>query len=109
MLQDIVICTLSAAGVLLLIWLLIGHFVLPLDALECCVVLSAHGDAEHLPQQLRACRYLQESGVLRGRLIVADYGMTELGKKQLLLLQQDHQEVEICTAAQLPEVLEKGQ
>ena len=50
MLQDIVICTLSAAGVLLLIWLLIGHFVLPLDARECCVVLSAHGDAEHLPQ-----------------------------------------------------------
>ena len=47
--------------------------------------------------------------MLRGRLIVADYGMTELGKKQLLLLQQDHQEVEICTAAQLPEVLEKGQ
>ena len=109
MLQDIVICTLSAAGVLLLIWLLIGHFVLPLDARECCVVLSAHGDAEHLPQQLRACRYLQESGVLRGRLIMADYCMTELGKKQLLLLQQDHQEVEICTAAQLPEVLEKGQ
>ena len=35
MLQDIVICTLSAAGVLLLIWLLIGHFVLPLDAREC--------------------------------------------------------------------------
>ena len=59
MLQDIVICTLSAAGVLLLIWLLIGHFVLPLDARECSVVLSAHGDAEHLPQQLRACRYLQ--------------------------------------------------
>ena len=109
MLQDIVICTLSAAGVLLLIWLLIGCTLRSLGARECCVVLSAHGDAEHLPQQLRACRYLQESGVLRGRLIVADYGMTELGKKQLLLLQQDHQEVEICTAAQLPEVLEKGQ
>ena len=50
--------------------------------------ISAYGDAERLPQQLRACRYLQESGVLRGRLIVADCGMTELGKKQLLLLQQ---------------------
>ena len=35
--------------------------------------------------------------------------MTELGKKQLQLLQRDHQEVEICTAEQLPEVLEKGQ
>lgn len=107
MLLEIVICTLCAAGVLLLVWLLIGCFLLPMDGKDCCVVLSAAGDAEQLPEQLRACWYLQQSGLLRGKLIVADCGMSPAGRHLAQLATQNHREVEVCPAAKLPELLEK--
>jgi hypothetical protein len=107
MLLEIVICTLCAAGVLLLIWILIGWFLLPMNEKDCCLVLCAEGDAERLPAQLRACWYLQQSGLLRGRVIVADCGMSATGSRLAQTAAQNHGEVEVCPAAELPELLEK--
>ncbi len=106
MLLEIVICTLCAGGVLLLVWLLIGAFLLPIQDRELWIVLPAKQDAARLEQQVHACRYLQQTGFLHAELVVADCGMSPEGRARADALQQVTQ-LTICPAEALGEILKE--
>ena len=81
MLIQILACFLIAAGVLLCLWCLVGWLLLPFGGDDLQLVLKARDDADRLERQLRACAWLQSSGLLRGELLVLDCGLREEGHR----------------------------
>ena len=89
----LILSVLAACGVLSLLWAFLG-FLLP-GQKGFAMIYTCHG--EPIDALLRRCRWLQDMGIVRGRLIIVDDGMTEMQKDLLA----EKPNIEICTREQL--------
>ncbi len=108
MLLNILLCTLAAAGLILLGWALGAALLLPIKSREAFMVLTAAGDGSHLEQQCRAFLLLRSAGLLRRPLIIVDNGLTPEGQTIASALKNTYTDICLCTPAQLPEFLHMG-
>ncbi len=73
MVWQILLCALAAAGLLLLVWAVVGTLLLPFSLGHSCMVIFVNGNERRLEQQVRAFAWLTNCGLLRSRLLlVAD-------------------------------------
>lgn len=91
----LILCVLAACGVLSLLWAFLGVFLPGQRGLE--MIYTCRG--EPIDALLRRCRWLQDMGLVRGKLIIVDDGMTEQQKDLLA----EKPNVEICAREQLAE------
>ena len=71
MVLHVVVCALAAAGVLLIVWCVVGHMLLPVARSLVSVYVLRDGD-QALEQTVRAFEWLCESNFLAGTLLVVD-------------------------------------
>ena len=71
MVLQVILCALSAAGLLLIVWCAVGNMLLPVDRSLVCVYVLRDGD-QALEQTARAFDWLCESNFLAGTLLVVD-------------------------------------
>ena len=71
MVLHVVVCALAAAGVLLIVWCVVGHMLLPVARSLVSVYVLRGGDQE-LEKTLRAFEWLCESNLMAGTLLVVD-------------------------------------
>ncbi len=102
MITQIIICILSAAGILLFVWAIAAVLILPPEG--DCVILAAFGDAEDLQQRVRAHSFLRDSGLVRTRIIIVDCGLSQQGLQTLQRLKDADAEIICCSEASLTEV-----
>ncbi len=103
MIGDMILCLLAACGVAMVLWCMIGWALFPCKGRRV-ILLYAADDAEALEQTLRAQRWLRKSGLLRGRTIVVDCGLTPQGAARAQRLCSSGGE-EFCGEAELPMLL----
>ena len=89
----LILSILAAFGVLSVLWVFLG-WLLPGQKGVTAVYVCRGEEIEAL---LRRYRWLRDVGILRGRLVLVDEGMTE---QQHRLLEGKHG-IEICTREQL--------
>lgn len=96
--RDVLAALLVAAGMGLLGWLAVGWLLSPGKAerdVKVYAVLRATGDGEELEQAARRLRWL-ESGSGGMRVVIADDGLTEAGRKRAELLFRRWPGVTLC-------------
>ena len=71
MVLHVVVCALAAAGVLLIVWCVVGHMLLPVARSLVSVYVLRSGDIS-LEQTVRAFEWLCESNLMAGTLLVVD-------------------------------------
>ena len=87
--KDVLICALASAGILFFCWCILGWLLLPAFAENAALVFRYREDAPTMEQDFRTYQWMQGSGILRGKLLVIDEGMSDAAKKRCdrLLLQ----------------------
>lgn len=103
MVGDMILCLLAACGVALVLWCMVGWALFPCKGRRV-ILLYAAGEGETLEQELRAQRWLRKSGLLCGRAIVVDCGLTTRGAARAQRLCSGAEE-EFCSEAELPMLL----
>ena len=73
--EDVILCVLASCGVAMILWCMTGWALLPQRGRQV-TILYASGDAMALEQRVRAQRWLRQSGLTGGRIILADCGLT---------------------------------
>ena len=71
MVLQVIVCALAAAGVLLIVWCVVGHLLLPVEKSLVSVYVLRGGD-QKLEKTLRAFEWLCESNLMAGTLLVVD-------------------------------------
>ena len=71
MVLQVIVCALAAAGVLLIVWCVVGRMLLPVDKRLVSVYVLRSGDIS-LEQTVRAFEWLCESNFMAGTLLVVD-------------------------------------
>ena len=107
MLKQIVIWILAADGALLVLWCLFGRLLLPQT--ETVTLLPLSGEAGGAEQALRCRKWLEDSGLVRGRLLLVDCGLSQTGKKTVELLLRGRPEIQFCAEAELPRLWKREQ
>lgn len=97
MLFDILVCGLAAAGIILLLWCLIGFFLLPLEGTGLVTVFRASGDGQDLERQVRGHAFLKNAGVIGASLVIVDYGLDSAGVEAAGALAQEYDFVDYLT------------
>lgn len=78
-LLEVILAFLAVAGLVAIGWLLYGHLLLPAGRAEGALILPGQGDGEELEQALLGALWLRESGLLSGKVVIADCGLTPAG------------------------------
>lgn len=103
---ELIWAAVGAAALAGVLWRLLGRIMRPGNLSGAQVVLSAAGDGENLEGTLRALIWLRSAGLLRCPIVVADCGLSPLGREAALRLALRWPEVMLWPAANLPEVLD---
>lgn len=96
---------LQAAGVLLLLWMLVGWLVLGRDQGGAVVLSCLPGRLERLEPFLRCCLWLRGTGLIQMPVLLVDCGLTREDRAQLLRLVRNRAGVSCCLESELPERL----
>ncbi len=70
MVWQILLCALAAAGLLMLVWTVVGVLLVPFSLRSSCMVIFVGGNEARLEQQVRAFAWLTGSCFLRCRLLL---------------------------------------
>ena len=72
----------AAAGILLVIWCVVGALLLPLAGRKApaTVLLPASGDGARLEHDVRGFQWLCDSGLVCGSVVVVDCGLDAQGR-----------------------------
>ncbi len=100
MASAICIGVLAAFGCLCVLWTLLG-WLLPHAGATTVVYLYISDLGQEY--EIRRCRWLQDLGLLAGRLVVVDCGLSQQEKAQL---EQKYQECEFCSLEDVSSGLE---
>lgn len=76
MVLQVILCALAAAGLLLVVWCVVGRLLLPVSR-SLVSVYVLRGDGQELEQTVRAFEWLCESGLMAGTLVVVDCAQDE--------------------------------
>lgn len=97
MLLEMTVCALAAAGVVLLLWCLLGALLLPAAGPGLAAVYRCGGDAPALERTVRAFVWLRESGLTEMELTVVDCGMSPQALARARALAARHGYIRIDT------------
>lgn len=103
---ELIWAAVGAAALVGLLWDLLGRVLRPGALAGAQIVLSGAGDGEKLEGTLRALIWLRSTGLLRCPIVVADCGLSPLGRETALRLALRWPDVILWPAAQLAEVLD---
>lgn len=109
MFLDLLLIFLAAAGVLLLLWCLLGLVLLPVFGRSMVTLYYVKGNGEGVEQRVKAYGWLREGRIAGGRLIVVDCGLTEQGIGRVHLLQERYPWLETCQAAAVKDYIDQMQ
>lgn len=87
----------TAFGLCMLLWLCYGWCLFPVDC-PVTVSLEAEGEAACAERCLRGLCWLMSSGLLHGRILVEDAGLTPSGRGKLLRLIHTHPGIRLTAA-----------
>ena len=94
--STVLVVALGAGGVLLFCWCILGWLLLPAFGEHACFLLRYEGDAPTMEQDFRTYQWMQGSGILRGRLLVIDDGMSDEAMQRLVLLLTQTKNARLC-------------
>lgn len=100
---QIIAVFLEAAGVLLLLWALLGWLLSGSDKGGAAVLYCLPGRPGKQEAYLRYYLFLREAGVLKMPLILVDCGLDEAEKRHLAMLSRGRAEVIFCAESELGE------
>lgn len=101
MVWQIISVFLQAAGVLLLLWALVGWLLLGRDRGGAVVLACRPGKLGRLEAFLRCYGWLRGSGLLQMPVILSDCGLSETEREQLHRAAARWPDVECCLEAEL--------
>ena len=107
MIVDVLICALWCVGILALIWVLAGWFLLPLSERQLTVLL-AESKPGALERQLRTIEWLRAAGLSRGAVFVVRDGLAEDASRELEIFARDRLYLQVGTRTQLCAMVEMG-
>ena len=105
---EVVMAALAVLGLLSLSWLVLGRLLIPIGGRESVTLLPGTGDGETLEQALNGLVWLRDGGLLNGKILIADCGLTAAGKALAIALALRQPEVEVCPAARIAAYLKGG-
>lgn len=84
---DLLLIFLAAAGVILVVWCLVGVLLQPVFGRNMVTLCFVRGDGRDLEPRVRIYGWLREGRLSGGRLVLVDCGLTERGQRVAGLLQ----------------------
>jgi hypothetical protein len=100
-LTELVLSLLAVVGLMTVGWLLWGRLLLPVGGGETCTLVPGRGDGENLEQTVKGLLWLQGGGLLTGRVVIVDDGLTPAGKEVAAALCLGHSGVTVCPREEL--------
>ena len=107
MIVDVLICAHWCVGILALIWVLAGYFLLPLSGRQLTVI-SPEGRLGALERQLRTIEWLRAAGLSRGEVFVLCDALDAEQKQEAEIFARDRFYLRLGTRAQLCRIVEMG-
>lgn len=98
---EIILSLLAAAGLLSLGWLLLGRALAPAGRGEAVCLVPGRGEGETLEQAVRGLLWLRGGGLLAGRVVIVDCGLSPAGRAIAAALCLREPGVEVCALSQL--------
>lgn len=98
---EVILALLAVAGLMSLAWLLMGHILTPAGAEGTVTLVPGTGDGETLEQSVRGLLWLQGGGLLGGRVLIVDCGLTPAGRAVAAALCIREPGLELCPASEL--------
>lgn len=106
-LLEVIMSLLSVLGLLSVGWLCFGHLLTPAGNERTVTVLPGRGDGEDLEQAVTGLLWLRGSGLLEGRILIADCGLTDEGRSAAQALCRREPAVWMCEREELPGYIER--
>ncbi len=105
---EVSLAFLAGLGLTALGLLIVSRWLLPLDReSDILAVVEARGDGAKLEQSVRSLLWLRHLGFWRGRLVIADEGLDQEGRRLARLLCANTGEVSLCKPEGLPQLIAK--
>lgn len=98
---EMVLSLLAVLGLMSVCWLCLGHLLTPAGGRRVLAVLPGRGDGEDLEQAVKGLLWLRGGGLLEGRVLIADCGLSAAGKAIAMALCAQEPGVGLCTAEEL--------
>ena len=103
---EIVLSLLAVTGFLALGWLCFGRLLRPMGGKGAVTLLPARGEGEDLEQALTGLLWLRGSGLLEGRILIVDCGLTAEGQAMAQALCRREPAVWTCEREELIRYIE---
>ena len=110
MLEKFLAATMAALVCAIVLWLLRQLMLTPVRAGKNTaqqIVLSVKGDEPALEQHVAGLLWLNDNGLLRGRILILGYGLSEETRLVAQALERDHDCVLFCENGEAPEWIRK--
>lgn len=107
MIWDVLICALWCVGILGLVWVLAGWFLLPLSGRQLTVIFPEERPGA-LERQLRTIEWLRAAGLSRGEVFVIYDRMDAAEKREAEAFARDRIYLHVGTRAQLCAIVKMG-
>ena len=107
MIVDVLICALWCVGILALIWVLAGWFLLPLSERQLTVIFP-ESKSGALERQLRTLEWLRAAGLSRGEVFVICDRMDAAEKREAEAFARDRIYLHVGARAQLGAIVKIG-
>ena len=101
---EVLICSLAAAGLILIAWAILGSLLLP--AHQNCVHICHVQRADDVERCVRAYLWLHASGLVKGQLVLLDLGLDDIQIVKAKKFAQMYDMVVYCTVSTLQTYLE---
>ncbi len=103
--MTILIAALAACGVFLILWTIFEALLLPLPGEDTLLVVYLRGDAAHVQQSIRACRWLRERRGIYGQVLLVDCQLKEEARKAAELMICSDDTIKMCKGTELADYL----
>ena len=100
MLWDLVIVFLSASGVVLVVWCLLGALLHPVFDADMVTYLPVRGDGGKVEQSVRAYALLRSGRLSGGKLVLLDCGLNQQGRQRAEAVCRWYEWVSCCPATE---------
>ena len=107
MIWDVLICALWCVGILGLVWVLAGWFLLPLSGKQMTAIFP-DGKPGALERQLRTIEWLRAAGLSRGEVFAVCDRMDAAEKREAEAFARDRIYLHVGTRAQLCAIVKIG-
>lgn len=102
---EVILSLLAVLGLLALGWLLFGRTLAPAGGARCCILVPGQGDGAELEQEVIGLLWLRGGGMMTGKVVIVDCGLTTVGRAVAATLCLREPGVELWPVEELPECI----